>query len=36
MSAKLIKKGAYAVGVTDWNERHFHGYTYCNKKRCHI
>ncbi|MDR1418609.1 MAG: FprA family A-type flavoprotein [Endomicrobium sp.] len=32
MSAKLIKEGVYAVGVTDWNERCFHGHTYVTKR----
>ncbi|MDR2616288.1 MAG: FprA family A-type flavoprotein [Endomicrobium sp.] len=28
----LIKEGIYSVGVVDWNERHFHGYTYVTKR----
>jgi flavorubredoxin len=32
MSARLIKDGVYAVGAIDWNERHFHGYTYVTKR----
>ncbi|MDR0800621.1 MAG: FprA family A-type flavoprotein [Endomicrobium sp.] len=32
MSAKLIKDGVYAVGATDWNERHFHGHTYVTRR----
>jgi flavorubredoxin len=32
MSARLIKDGVYAVGVIDWNERRFHGYTYVTKR----
>jgi flavorubredoxin len=32
MAAKIIKDGVYAVGVVDWNERHFHGYTYVTKR----
>jgi flavorubredoxin len=32
MSSRLIKECVYAVGVTDWNERHFHGYTYVTKR----
>ncbi|MDR0956793.1 MAG: FprA family A-type flavoprotein [Endomicrobium sp.] len=29
---RLIKDGVYAVGVIDWNEKHFHGYTYITKR----
>ncbi|MDR1122824.1 MAG: FprA family A-type flavoprotein [Endomicrobium sp.] len=32
MAAKIIKDGVYAVGVVDWNERHFHGHTYVTKR----
>ncbi|MCL2485284.1 MAG: FprA family A-type flavoprotein [Endomicrobia bacterium] len=32
MSARLIKEGIYAVGILDWNERHFHDSTYVTKK----
>ncbi|MDR2066345.1 MAG: FprA family A-type flavoprotein [Endomicrobium sp.] len=32
MTTKLIKEGIYSVGVVDWNERHFHGYTYVTKR----
>jgi flavorubredoxin len=32
MTANLIKDGVYSVGVVDWNERHFHGYTYITKR----
>ena len=31
MPARLIKDVVYAVGAIDWNERHFHGYTYVTK-----
>ena len=32
MSVRLIKEGVYAVGAIDWDERHFHGYTYVTKR----
>ncbi|MDR3124273.1 MAG: FprA family A-type flavoprotein [Endomicrobium sp.] len=32
MTAKLIKEDIYSVGVVDWNERHFHGYTYVTRR----
>ncbi|WP_052571246.1 FprA family A-type flavoprotein [Endomicrobium proavitum] len=32
MSARIIKENVYSVGAIDWDERHFHGYTYVTKR----
>jgi flavorubredoxin len=32
MAFRLVKNGVYAVGVVDWNERCFHGYSYVTKR----
>ncbi|MDR1662920.1 MAG: FprA family A-type flavoprotein [Endomicrobium sp.] len=32
MVAKIIKDDVYAVGIVDWNERHFHGHAYVTKR----